>query len=81
LYWTGAGATKSLAHVDSTKPFWRLDVRLARSIWKDTAELAIGVDNLIDQSHNEGGTVWSGTETKRTEVPGRLFYFQFFYKF
>ncbi|MFA5292160.1 MAG: TonB-dependent receptor [Phycisphaerae bacterium] len=81
LYWTGAGITKSLDTIEETDSTWRLDVRLARSIWKDTAELAIGVTNLFDQSHTEGGRQWSGSATSFTEIPGRQFYFQFFYKF
>jgi len=80
LYWTGGGATQSLDHIEKTGPFYRLDVRLARSIWNNTAEIAIGVTDLFDKSHPEGGYDWSGASPVLTEVPRQL-YFQFFYKF
>ena len=80
LYWTEGGATQSLDHIEKTGPFYRLDVRLARSIWNDTAEIAIGATNLLDKSHPEGGYDWSGPSPVLTEVPRQL-YFQFFYKF
>jgi outer membrane receptor for ferrienterochelin and colicin len=80
LYWTDT-ATQSLEFIHG-RPFWRLDVRLAKSIWNDSAEIAIGATNLIDNSHPEGGYGdWpSGGQPALTEVPRQL-YFQFFYKF
>jgi iron complex outermembrane receptor protein len=80
LYWTEGGATQSLDHIEKTGPFYRLDVRLARRFWNDTAEIAIGATNLLDKSHPEGGYDWSGSSPVLTEVPRQL-YFQFFYKF
>jgi hypothetical protein len=52
-------------------PYFRFDIRLGKTFWNDNAELAFGINNLIDQSHSEGGNY---------EVP-RQFYFQFFYRF
>jgi outer membrane receptor protein involved in Fe transport len=80
LYWTQGGATQSLEHIKPTSAFYRFDVRLARSFWKDTAEIAVGATNLFDKSHPEGGYDWSGANPVLTEVPRQL-YFQFFYKF
>jgi iron complex outermembrane receptor protein len=80
LYWTEGGATQSLDHIEKTGPFYRLDVRLARRFWNDTAEIAIGATNLFDKSHPEGGYDWTGPSPVLTEVPRQL-YFQFFYKF
>ncbi len=79
LYWTDA-ATQSLEYIDG-RPFWRLDVRLAKRIWNDTAEIAIGAINILDKSHPEGGYGdWTGASPDMTNVPRQL-YFQFFYKF
>lgn len=80
LYWTEGGATQSFDHIEKTGPFYRFDVRLARSIWNNTAEIAIGATNLFDKSHPEGGYDWSGSSPVLTEVPRQL-YFQFSYKF
>ena len=81
LYGNDGGATTALWHANETKPFWKLDVRLARSIWKDTAEIAIGATNLLAPSHQEGGyDDWRAIGANLTEVP-RTFYVQFFYKF
>jgi len=64
-------ATGAWAH--KIEPYWRFDVRLARKLWDDKAELAIGVMNLTEQEHYEGST-------EMTEVP-RMAYVQFFYNF
>jgi outer membrane receptor protein involved in Fe transport len=81
LYWNDGGATLAVASQDETKSFCKLDVRLARSIWKDTAEIAIGATNLLAPSHREGGyDDWRAGGVSYTEVP-RQFYFQFLYKF
>jgi iron complex outermembrane recepter protein len=81
LYWNNGGATIAVVGQEETKSFWKLDVRLARSIWKDTAEIAIGATNLLAPSHHEGGyDDWRTSGANLTEVP-RQFYFQFFYKF
>ena len=52
-------------------PFGRFDVRLAKKLWDDSAEVAVGVTNLQEHLHNEGVS---------EEIP-RQFYVQFFYKF
>ncbi len=52
-------------------PYFRFDMRLGKTLWNDNAELAVGVNNLTDHFHSEGG---------ETEVP-RLAYLQFFCKF
>ncbi|MHC4196121.1 MAG: hypothetical protein ACYSQZ_09350 [Planctomycetota bacterium] len=54
-------------------PYFRFDVRLARRIWNDSAEVAFGVTNLTDHFHIEGGE-------HESQVP-RQIYAQFFYKF
>jgi iron complex outermembrane receptor protein len=81
LYWNNGGATTALWGQEETKPFWKLDVRLAKRFWNDTAEIAIGAMNLLAPSHREGGyDDWWPSGAIPTEVP-RLFYLQFFYKF
>jgi iron complex outermembrane receptor protein len=54
-------------------PYFRFDVRLARKIWNDSAEVAFGVTNLNDHFHIEDGV-------HENQVP-RQFYVQFFYNF
>lgn len=76
LYWTDT-ATTSDEYIQG-KPVWKFDVRLARTLWNNQAEIAIGAMNLFDHYHYEGGSNWNGSEYY--EVP-RLFYAQFFYKF
>jgi iron complex outermembrane receptor protein len=81
LYWNNGGATTALWEQEETKPFWKLDVRLAKRFWNNSAELAIGAINLLAPSHHEGGyDDWWPSGAILTEVP-RLFYLQFFYKF
>lgn len=78
LYWTDT-ATQSLEYIHG-EPFWRFDIRLARRIWNDRAEIAIGAMNLLDNAHKEGGYGdWNATP-QLTEVP-RQFYVQFFCSF
>jgi len=60
-------------HPDRIDPYLTFDIRLARKIWNDKAELAFGVKNLTEHFHYEGSDDGS-------EVP-RQVYFQFFYKF
>jgi len=69
LYWTDT-ATPYLEYIPG-KPFWRLDVRLARRLWNDRAEIAVGGMNLLDRSHPEGGYDW-GTD-RYNEVPRQLY--------
>lgn len=76
LYWTDT-ATPYLEYI-SGKPFWRLDVRLARRLWNDRAEIALGAMNLLDRNHYEGGYDW-GTG-RYNEVP-RQFYLEFSCRF
>lgn len=76
LYWTDA-ATPYPEYIHG-KPFWRLDIRLARRLWNDRAEIAAGAMNLLDRNHYEGGYDW-GTN-RYNEVP-RQFYVEFFCKF
>jgi iron complex outermembrane receptor protein len=56
-----------------TDPYFRFDVRLARRIWDDSAEIAFGVTNLTDHFHIEGSE-------HANQVP-RQIYAQFFYYF
>lgn len=76
LYWTDT-ATPYLEYIPG-KPFWRLDVRLARRLWNDRAEIAVGAMNLLDRNHYEGGYDW-GT-SRYNEVP-RQFYLEFSCRF
>jgi len=78
LYWTDT-ATKSLEYIKG-KPFWQLDIRLSKTLWHDTAEVAIGATGLLSQSHNETGYGDWDSEADLTEVP-QTYYFQFFCKF
>lgn len=76
LYWTDV-ATPYLEYIPG-KPTWRFDVRLARRIWNDQAEIAVGAMSLFDRNRYEGGYDW-GTG-RYNEVP-RQFYFEFYCKF
>ena len=40
-------------HVD---PYYRLDLNAEYEFWKDRASIAVGVTNLIDPRHPEGGS-------------------------
>ena len=42
-------------HVD---PYFRLDLRAEHEFWKDRASVAVGVRNLLDSGHYEGGTAF-----------------------
>lgn len=68
LFWSDTFFNRTEARVET---YFRFDIRLAKRIWNDAAELAFGVTNLTDHLHYEGGNY---------EVP-RQFYVQFFYKF
>lgn len=52
-------------------PYFKFDIRLGKTFWNDNAELAVGVTDLTDHFHDEGG---------HNELP-RQAYFQFFYRF
>lgn len=76
LYWTDT-ATPYYEYIQG-KPYWRLDIRLAKRCFNDRAEIAVGALNLLDRNHYEGGYDW-GTN-RYNEVP-RQFYIQFFCSF
>jgi outer membrane receptor for ferrienterochelin and colicin len=76
LYWTDT-ATPYPEYIHG-KPFWRLDIRLARRLWNDRAEIAVGAMNLLDRNHYECGYDWGAEQYN--EVP-RQFYVEFFCKF
>jgi predicted 2-oxoglutarate/Fe(II)-dependent dioxygenase YbiX len=42
-------------HVD---PYFRLDLRAEHEFWNDRASIAVGVRNLLDPNHYEGGTLF-----------------------
>ncbi len=71
LYWYDTHFSPQSNRID---PFFRLDVRLGKKLWNDSAEIAIGATNLTDQTHYEGD------RDVTDEIP-RIFYFQFFYEF
>jgi len=50
-------------------PYFRLDLRAEQEFWKDRASVAVGVRNLLDSGHYEGGTQFIND----AEVP-RMFY-------
>ena len=56
-------------HVDS---YFRLDLRAEHEFWNDRASIAVGVSNLLDPEHYEGGT----TFLNDAEVP-RMVYAEF----
>jgi len=68
LFWSDTFFNRTEARV---KTYFRFDIRLAKRIWNDAAELAFGVTNLTNHFHYEGGNY---------EVP-RQFYVQLFYEF
>ncbi len=39
-------------------PYWRLDLRGEYEFWDDKAALSVGVRNLLDSNHAEGGTLF-----------------------
>ncbi|MFQ6034934.1 MAG: TonB-dependent receptor plug domain-containing protein [Sedimentisphaerales bacterium] len=70
LYWSDTFFSNK--HPGETVvPYFRFDIRLGKTFWNGNAELALGINNITDQSHSEGGDY---------KVP-RQIYFQFFYKF
>ena len=52
-------------------PYWRLDLSLEYEFWNDDAALSVGVRNLIDDHHPEGGTLF----LNRADTP-RMIYAQ-----
>lgn len=68
LYWYDTFFDPGETRVD---PFCRFDVRLAKRIWNNNAEIALGFTNLTDHFHDEGASA---------EI-ARQFYVQFFYEF
>jgi len=56
-------------HVD---PYFRLDLRAEHEFWNDQASIAVGVRNLLDSNHYEGGTRFLND----AEVP-RMIYAEF----
>ncbi|MBW8035081.1 MAG: TonB-dependent receptor plug domain-containing protein [Planctomycetes bacterium] len=70
MFWTDTYGDSSGNRIPR---FLRVDFRLAKKIWDDNAEIALGVNNLTNGNHYEGGTLGA-------EVP-RIVYAQFFLKF
>jgi iron complex outermembrane receptor protein len=56
-------------HVD---PYLRLDLRAEYELWHDTGSISVGVRNLLDPNHYEGGTLFLND----AEVP-RMIYAEF----
>ena len=50
-------------------PYFRLDLRAEYEFWNDRASLAVGVSNLLDSNHYEGGTLFLND----AEVPRTIF--------
>jgi iron complex outermembrane receptor protein len=50
-------------------PYFRLDLRAEYEFWNDRASFAVGVSNLLDSGHYEGGTVFLND----AEVPRMIF--------
>jgi outer membrane receptor protein involved in Fe transport len=53
-------------------PYFRLDLRAEYELWNDQASVAVGVSNLLDPDHYEGGTMFFNS----AEVP-RMVYAEF----
>lgn len=53
-------------HID---PYFRLDLRAEYEFWNDRASVAVGVRNLLDSGHYEGGTLFLND----AEVPRTVF--------
>ena len=53
-------------HVD---PYFRLDLRAEYEFWEDRASVALGVRNLLDSGHYEGGTLFFND----AEVPRMIY--------
>ena len=46
--------------------YFRLDVKLEQELWKKRASISVGVRNLLDENHPEGGTLFlNNAETPR----------------
>ncbi len=50
-------------------PYWRLDLRAEYEFWNDRASIAVGVRNLLDDHHPEGGTLF----INNAEVPRMVY--------
>ena len=50
-------------------PYWRLDLRAEYDFWKNRAQLAVGVRNLLDDHHPEGATLFLND----VEVPRMIY--------
>ncbi|NLX13456.1 MAG: TonB-dependent receptor [Phycisphaerales bacterium] len=50
-------------------PYFRLDLRAEHEFWKNRASVAVGVSNLLDSHHLEGGTSFLNS----AEVPRMVF--------
>jgi len=53
-------------------PYFRLDLRAEHELWDDRASIAVGVRNLLDSGHFEGGSQYLNS----SEVP-RMIYAEF----
>ena len=74
LYWYDTFfSVQPPATENRIESYFRFDIRLAKKIWNDKAELAFGVTNLGDPMHYEGNK-------DMEEVP-RIVYAQLFYTF
>jgi iron complex outermembrane receptor protein len=52
--------------------YFRWDIRAEHELWKDSAFVAVGVQNLVDSDHSEGASAY----LNGAEVP-RMFYIEF----
>ncbi|NLX13457.1 MAG: TonB-dependent receptor [Phycisphaerales bacterium] len=50
-------------------PYFRLDLRAEHEFWQDRASVAVGVSNLLDSNHLEGGTSF----LNKAEVPRMVY--------
>ncbi len=53
-------------------PYWRLDLRAEYAFWDERASVAVGVRNLLDDHHPEGGTLFINSAEVPRMVYGEL---------
>ena len=72
LYYVSAATAPNVAFpfiARNIDPYLRWDLRAEYEFWKDDASFAVGVRNLTDDSHGEGGTLF----LNYAEVPSMVY--------
>ncbi|MFC1763363.1 TonB-dependent receptor plug domain-containing protein [Planctomycetota bacterium] len=73
IFWSDALNSRLGNSVNQIAPYLRFDIRLAKKLWSESTEIAVGITNLTEHFHNE-------LNNTADEVPRQL-YVQLFYNF